>query len=154
MKQITLSICVLIFLTGCKEKQNLNKDIPEHDFSWLNQQWVRTNNPEGTKTFETWYKQSDKLFKGHSCTIKGQDTVWQEKVNLLKKDTSWIYEVHDVGSPRVTPFVLTSMGKNTFTCENEANEFPKKISYTYLPDTLFAKISGGGPDIVFKFVRK
>ncbi|MGB0896451.1 MAG: DUF6265 family protein [Flavobacteriaceae bacterium] len=124
------------------------KELPE--FDWLIGSWQRTNNTEGTKTYEYWYKKSNTEYIGLGCTLKRTDTVFKEDIRLYKQDALWHYEVVGVNATPTT-FKMTSKSKNSFTCENKANDFPKTIRYSLNENALVAVISDDDNEIPFVF---
>jgi len=132
------------------ESAQIPKQLNE-DFSWLLGSWQRINEEEGRQTFEHWKKQSKDEFIGIGCTLKGGDTIWQEAMKLRKLDKNWNLEVTGEGESEPTIFKLTEINNDSFTCENPENEFPKLITYAKTGTGLKAVISGGGPNIEFKF---
>jgi len=144
--------CILIIF-ACKDIKKAEKstaDLPIH-FDWLSGSWQRSNDDPGQQTYEQWAKANDSLYLGLGFTMQDKDTIWQENVKLLLKDSIWIYSVTGKGDSMSTDFVLTSTTTKSFICENPENEFPKKIEYVLEGDSLKAKISGGGPDVAFIF---
>lgn len=116
--------------------------------------WQRTNDEENKKTYEHWQKVSDSLYLGLGFTLQQKDTVWKENVQLILKDSMWSYDVFMAGNPNPTSFLFTHIIDSSFVCENAQNEFPKKIAYTLKGDTMRATISGGGPEILYLFVKE
>ena len=79
------------------------------------------------------------------------DTVWQETIRLIKSDDVWNFEVSQQDSKAPTIFKVTKIEMESFTCENKANEFPKKIRYAKVEKGLNAVISGDGKVVLFQF---
>ncbi len=123
-------------------------------FDWMLGSWQRSNDKVGQKTYESWSKLTDTLYLGLGYTLKEQDTIWREHVRFFKKDTSWYFSVKGKGDTLSTDFMLSKITTQSFVCENPNNEFPKMISYNLKGDSLFAKITGGGPDVEFKFGKE
>lgn len=147
---------LLLLFFACKHKESIN--IPNQkttmSFDWMLGFWQRSNDKMGHQTYETWSKQNDTLYTSLGYTMQAQDTVWRENVKLFKRDTSWFFSVLGKGETESTDFMLTTITYQSFICENPNNEFPKMIMYHLKGDSLIAKISGGGPDIEFKFGKR
>lgn len=143
MKQ-TIYLFILIIICACAG----TKDLPE--FDWLIGSWQRTNNTEGTKTYEYWYKNSNTEYIGLGCTLKRSDTVFKEDIRLYKHDEIWNFEVVGVNKTSTT-FKLISKNDGSFICENKTNDFPKTIHYALENKTLIAVISDGSNKIPFIF---
>lgn len=159
MKNILL-FTIFILGISCKnttntEEKNTIAAEPEtiNNIDWLLGSWERIGEEEGKITHEHWSKINDKTYKGLGCTMLGKDTVWQENMLLIHKNNTWALEVSGTDSDQATIFEFTELTKHSFTCENEKNEFPKKIEYYKDKDQLKAKISGGGPEIPFQFKK-
>ncbi|MGB1268881.1 MAG: DUF6265 family protein [Flavobacteriaceae bacterium] len=143
MKKAGYLLCISLFF-ACASTKDLNQ------FDWLIGSWERTNNTEGTKTYEYWHKNSDTEYIGLGCTLKRLDTVFKEDIRLYKQDNSWNFEV--VGANETpTTFKIISKKEGGFTCENKANDFPKTIHYSIQDNTLVAIISDESNEVSFVF---
>lgn len=141
MKKL-ISILIILFLVSCSpQKDNLD---------WILGQWQRTNNAVGQKTFEQWSKKSKDIYIGLGYTLQGMDTVFIEKLRILKIDGSWNYEVIGVNE-NPTYFKFSFQSDTNFVCENPDNEFPKKIEYILEGKKLIAIISDENTEIPFYF---
>ncbi|WP_224997922.1 DUF6265 family protein [Cesiribacter sp. SM1] len=123
------------------------------NFDWLVGNWQSINEEEDRKTFETWNMKNDTEYKGFGFTLQNNDTVWQEHVRLVKSETGWNFEVTGKGESKPTVFKLTNVERESFACENQENEFPKKIVYAKAGNKIKAVISGGSMEIPFEFER-
>jgi hypothetical protein len=85
--------------------------------------------------------------------LKGTDTVWQEHTKIKSQSNKLIYKVSDKINGVTTLFTITSTTDTSFITENPKNEFPKKIAYSKNGNSLNAVISGGGPDILFEYIK-
>ena len=144
-----LLLILLLASIGC----TTTKRSSDENFDWLIGSWERTNEERGKSTFEKWTKVEPTEYRGISYTLKEGDTIWQENVRLRKNRDHWEYEVTQKGEAGSTPFKLTTIGKENFVCENDLNEFPKKITYSRHAERIHATISGGGTEIPFEFKR-
>lgn len=123
------------------------------NFDWLVGEWQRTNEKVGRETIEMWRKETDSQYLGFGATIQDGDTVWYEHIKLVESNNLWSFEVTGKGDTTATVFMLTKIEKGKFTSENDQNEFPKKIEYHIMGNTLKALISGGDMEIPFDFKR-
>lgn len=135
-------ILMFIPLFSCEKK--------EHKLDWLVGNWERTNNSKGTKTFENWSKKSDSEYVGFGFTLKKKDTIFKEKITILKINNVWNYKVIGVNKTP-TLFRFTNESATSFSCENKENEFPKKITYTLNDSILEATISDENKQVKFLF---
>ncbi|GGG95927.1 hypothetical protein GCM10007415_33950 [Parapedobacter pyrenivorans] len=136
---VLLSFAVLV---PCGQAEN---------FDFMIGEWERTNEGAGKRTFETWVKQNDFTYLGHSYTLQGADTVWQEHTMLSPIAGVWHLKVRLMGETQSTDFKITQSDGGSFTCENPQNEFPKTIRYQRAGAELHAEISGGGDPVAFLF---
>ncbi len=141
MKMLVLLSFVL--LASCQSTEN---------FDFLIGEWERTNEDTGRRTLETWVKQDDSTYLGHSYTLRGADTVWQEHTMLSPIAGVWYLQVRLMDETQSTDFKVTESDDRSFTCENPQNEFPKTIRYERAGAELQAEISGGGDPVAFLFV--
>jgi len=132
----------IIFLASCGQAGN---------FDFLVGEWERANEAAGQQTFETWVKQNDSTYIGHSYTLSGMDTVWQENTVLSPMAGVWYLQVRLTGESGTTDFRVTASDRQSFTCENPENEFPTSISYRKSGTDFHAEISGGGDTVAFLF---
>lgn len=154
-----LFLFVPFVLFSCSEENNDQKEQQRitstiNNLDWLLGSWVRTNNEEGKKTFESWTKKSPEEYIGLGYTLQGQDTVFKENMRILKKEARWIFEVSVTNDEAPTIFTFSKKAKERFICENPKNEFPKKIEYYLKDKKLEAKISGGDMEVLFLFDKK
>ncbi len=155
MKKI-LIIAIIILIISCQEKhKNLieNSKTSTENFDWLLGNWQRNNEKEGKQTFENWKKKNNSEYLGLGFTLQNNDTIWSENIKLIKSNENWDFEVRGKGESKPTIFKLTKIEKEKFTCENEMNEFPKKIVYFKNGDKIKAIIYGGDMEIPFEFER-
>jgi len=129
------------------------KSKEEAQFDWMLGNWERTNNSKGTKTYEYWSKKSKDEYIGFGCTLKDKDTVFIEELSIIKINNIWNYKVVGVNeTPTLFKFIDNTT--NSFACENQQNEFPKKISYSIDEEQLKVIISDNTSEIPFLFKQK
>lgn len=155
MKYLFLVIMVS-FCLSCQQKNKSNpKDIKASNFTenfdWLLGNWKRSNDKEGKQTYENWIKLGEDSYQGLGYTMQKSDTIWKETIRLAHINNAWIFEVKGENDTEPTVFELTEIEQETFTCENEENEFPKKIKYSKSGKKLMAIISGEDMKIPFEF---
>jgi hypothetical protein len=151
MKRVLIVIPLLLFAVA-GYSQNA-----QHDFKklqWLNGTWNRTNVKPGRTATETWLKQSPEKLIGNGLMLKGTDTVFTEKLQLIIKDNSVFYVADVPGNNGLVYFKLTTVTDTSFVCENPAHDFPKKIAYTLTRGKLNATVSGNGKAIDYVFVKQ
>ena len=149
---------LIIFAMFCFGKSYCQASInPATDLKkleWLQGTWIRTNAKPGQSGNETWLRVSASELQGSAFTLKGQDTLFTEKLKLVVKGNN-IYYVADVSENKgPVDFKFTGISENGFTCENPEHDFPKKISYQKEGNKLKATISGNGRSVDYLFEKK
>ncbi len=128
----------------------------QNEFHWLTGTWQEENLPAGQagkKSFEVW-RDDGRSLSGISYQMDeaGNKTITEE-IKLLKKENDF-YFVPDVAGPQgEIEFKITSLNKNSFTAENPAHDFPKKIVYKTTKEKLIATISGGNKSIRYVYIK-
>lgn len=112
---------------------------------------------EGKQTYEHWKLDGDKLI-GESYKIKADRKYVTEGLEIKIQDEQLIYTatVKNQNSGKGIPFTLTMVGDATYSFENAAHDFPKKIQYTIVSKTeLLVKVLGENDQgFSFKMLRK
>ncbi len=102
---------------------------------------------------ENWVKESPVKFVGSGITLKGRDTIFSEKLQIIAQKDG-IYYVADVEeNKKPVHFKLTEISDMGFVCENAAHDFPKKISYQMTGNKLKVVVSGDGKRVDFEFMK-
>ena len=160
VKNTLLLIILSILALSCKQAPeenttnsgNLNVAAQtKAPFDWLVGDWKRTKEEEGKATNEFWEKVSDIEYSAIGFTLENADTVWQERMHLLKKQDAWVLAIRAPEDPAPVFFEVTSVGGYTFTCENPKIEFPKKIKYWKSKTGIAAAVSNSEVEIPFQF---
>ena len=152
-----LIIVVVIFTVSCKNSPSVDTNIESttvtENFDWLLGNWHRINEKDGKETYEIWNKKTNTEYIGVGFTLQNNDTIWKEDIKLIKSDDDWNFVVAGKGKTNPTIFKLTMIENESFTCNNELNEFPKKIKYSKNENKIIAVISGGEAKVLFEFER-
>ena len=161
MKKIFFLLCTTLIIS-CTNKTNENKETEaankseiktSENFDWLLGNWKRLNDEAGNETFESWQKINETEYQGVGFTLKNGDTISQEKMQLVKQNNQWNVSVSIPSEPQATVFKVTQIDSHSFICENELNDFPKKIEYWFEGKNLKAKISNSDMEIAFDFEK-
>lgn len=161
MKKICFLLCATLFLS-CTSKTIKNKETESakkseiktsENVDWLLGNWKRSNDDPGNETFENWQKINENEFHGIGFTLKNGDTISQEKMQLVRKNNQWNLSISFPTAAQPTVFKVTQLDKHSFVCENELNDFPKKIEYWFEGQNLKAKISNSDMEIAFDFEK-
>ncbi|SNR14035.1 hypothetical protein [Tenacibaculum jejuense] len=139
MKQLFF-IFFLLIIVSCKQ------EVTNPDF--LIGKWKRVNNENSKETFEIW----NQNFSGIGYSLQEKDTVFKENLAIIEIQGNKYLQVTGVNQ-RPTLFEFTELTKNSFTCKNPSNEFPKLISYWLENNQLKAKVANDDFAIDFVFDR-
>lgn len=139
MKYLSAFLIVLL-LTSC------SKEYKNPDF--LVGKWKRVNNEENKETFEIWKEN----LRGIGFTLQESDTVFKEQLYIVTIDNQKHLLVSGVNE-NPTYFKFTEQTATSFTCENQQNEFPKKISYRLEDGKLNAEVANDDFAIDFVFEK-
>ena len=155
MKNIVLYFISLLFYGTVFSQLSAEQLLNDFNkLNWLEGIWERTNAKPGNTGMEKWVKQSKDVWWGLGISMKGNDTLFAEKLKLVIKD-GFIYYVADVPeNKQPVYFKMTEITSNGFTCENPEHDFPEKINYHLDGSKLSAVISGKGRSITFTFEKK
>ncbi|WP_445454727.1 DUF6265 family protein [Flavobacterium sp. 25HG05S-40] len=142
MKNIVVLALFIATLIGCQNKSEKKFD-KLHKMEWLVGNWEQKL-PDGVVS-EIWIKENDSTYSGKSYFIKEKDTVHLERIILTQKNETLLYipTVSGQNNDEPVTFTMTSDAENTFSFENLAHDYPKKITYKKVsPTSLIATISG------------
>lgn len=149
----------LLFLLICYVGSvNAQQQSPElqskfKSLKWLEGRWERTNVKPGMKANEQWQVDAPYQLKGIGVTMKGQDTIFLEKIQIVIKEGN-MYYVADVKENKAPVyFKFTSLTSHGFICENPEHDFPKKIVYESNGSKLVVTISDDSKSQNYLFTR-
>lgn len=145
-----ISLLLLMHASNAQEsnKQKFKK------LEWLTAKWIRTNSNAGHSGYETWSKVSDLKLSGKGVTLKGNEIIFTENLELIVKGFDIFYVVTLASEKKPIYFKLTALNDNGFTCENPKHDFPTKITYRRSGNNVKAVISGNGKSVDYIFVRE
>ncbi|TRW27094.1 hypothetical protein FMM05_00135 [Flavobacterium zepuense] len=152
MIKITYFLSVLLLITisihgQTSQQQTLSK------IEWLTGKWNRTNGKPGQTGVENWIKQSRDKFVGNGITLKGRDTIFSEKLQIIAQKDGIYYVAYVEENKKPVYFKFTEISDTGFVCENATHDFPKKISYQMTGKKLKVVVSGNGKSIDFEFIK-
>lgn len=111
--------------------------------AWLLGTWA-SKSSKGT-IYESWSSVNDQAYSGKSYTIRQQDTILFETIQLVmtKDGLDYIPTVQGMNGGMPVRFTSTTVTDTQLTFENPTHDFPQVIRYTLIhPDSLVAEISG------------
>ena len=113
------------------------------------------------KSFERWTKNEDGSFNSAAYSIKGSDTMWNERASVYQENSNWIFEnlVTGQNEGKAVKFTSTQLSPTSVQFSNPAHDFPTDINYSSTSDTtIHAFIIGpnekGGKDTILFDFRK
>ncbi len=113
------------------------------EFEWLVGSWLRS----GGKIQETWGRLSNSLLEGASYIVDGETGAKrQDEWILLASMGDDLYYITKPGrNPEPVPFRLVATGANSATFENLNHDFPQRIIYERVGETMLTvTIEGPG----------
>lgn len=140
---------LLVTALNCRAQQQNKLET----LNWLPGKWQRTNVKAGQTGYETWQKVSPDRFEGSGLTLRGTDTVFFERLQIIEKPDGLYYVAETAQNNQAVYFKFTEATATGFVCENPEHDFPKKITYQLTGNTIQAAIHGDGKSIPFNFVR-
>lgn len=114
-----------------------------NELSWLEGNWENTLG-EGL-IVENWSKLNDSVFTAKSYFIRGKDTLHFENIELKLTDEDLFYIATVEGQNNNEPvkFKLNPNTESSFMFENPTHDYPQKIEYKKISDTILsATVSG------------
>ncbi len=121
---------------------------------WLEGRWDRTDVLGDAQAFETWETAQNNDLVGLGVMLDGRDTVFVERLTITRRKGNLYYIAEVAQNAEPTYFKITSIGNNSFVCENEAHDFPKKIAYSLDSNILTVVISGNSRSRKFIFKKE
>lgn len=90
---------------------------------------------------EQWTRPAGGTLLGMGRTIRGDRTVFTEFLRISVVDGKLTYTAR-IGTPQVTPFVLSRLTGTEVVFENPTHDFPQRIVYRKTEKGLMARIEG------------
>jgi Domain of unknown function (DUF6265) len=149
---------VIIFLCGSISAAAQTYKLS--DGKWLLGNWQAARR-NGTVT-ESWQQQNDSTFAATSwrANAAGEKKLLEE-ILLSERNGRLYYTPTAMGQNNNQPviFEITAFTKDGFVAENEAHDFPKRITYKKISvDSLYACVDGGAANaaqkIEFNYTRQ
>ncbi|MDY0077227.1 MAG: DUF6265 family protein [Bacteroidales bacterium] len=121
-----LGFVIGLLLTACTAPN------PTETIYKLAGDWKTTKGPA---MYESWKIAVDSSLLGSAFSINGSDTLMIEKMQLIRLGDSLVYKVN-VGSQKTVSFGLAKATKNSWIFENKAHDYPNRIIYKMLNDSI------------------
>ncbi|WP_431164464.1 hypothetical protein [Tenacibaculum halocynthiae] len=139
MRFLFLFLCITLILS-CKS--NTLKP------TFLIGKWQRINDKPNQITYENW----NSNYKGSGFTLKKGDTIFKETLSIETINDTLYLKVTGVNK-HPTLFKFIQQTDSSFVCENQLNDFPKKIRYWRNNTNLNALVSNDNFKIDFTFKK-
>lgn len=123
------------------------------EFNFLEGNWIRINDDEGLQTYENWKRKSPVEFIAKSFSVSNNQVVWEENSSLKITHNKVILKIKTSPLKSINYSCSKTNELDYIICTNYNNDYPNKIEYWMQNDTLNSKISGGGPDVSFIYIK-
>jgi hypothetical protein len=120
------------------------------DVVWLAGNW--SGRAGETELEERWTLPAGGAMLAVSRTVKDNRMIAFEFLRIVERAGGLVYIAQPGGRPP-TEFVLTEISGRSAAFENLSHDFPKRIQYSLVEDTLTATISGDGKQQSYVFKR-
>lgn len=136
-------LLIMIGLCTCSLAQEVSQ------LNWIAGNWEM----DGEQTIvENWSLENDSLLTGSSKTIRDGKEVFSETLSIEKRLDSVIYVA--VLPFKTAVFKLDSLDKNYASFVDPQNDFPSRIEYIRLGNTMQIILSGDDNKMEMNFVKK
>lgn len=129
------AIVVILVVSGCSSTNGDSKKIFDK-LQWIEGKWISTDVPNYT---EVWKRVNDTLYEGLSIAPSGSDSLVEERPKIVRRNDSihFISEIEEQTVEGLTKdFVMTSNSIDTVVFANNDNNYPNRITYKRINDTL------------------
>jgi hypothetical protein len=137
-KKSTYLFPILAFISMCLPS-NISAQSLDLDKAWLDLQFIIGSwKIEAGAEMEKWEFVNEKELRGKGFAVNGRDTILKEVIQLVYNDSGihYIVKVKGQNNNESTTFSLVNTQKATFVFENKAHDFPQRINYRKISDTL------------------
>ncbi len=138
--RIDVLLLVCFFASGLIAQGNSDKTPAKiADLNWLAGSW--SGEIDGTITEEQWLVPRAGMMVGVNRTTFPNGKATFEFLRIAETDKGLTYFASPTGKP-ATPFLVKTIEKQKVVFENTSNDFPHRILYERVDDTLVASIEG------------
>jgi Domain of unknown function (DUF6265) len=133
MKKVLLFCLSALVLLGCSEPRTSKQKFKA--LQLLEGKWASANN---MIYFENWKILNDSILVGKAFSLQDQDTLFLESLQLVLDNNKILYQakVGNQNKGRIIPFVLNKSSGKTFVFENPEHDYPQRIIYQIVKDSL------------------
>lgn len=118
---------------------NISAQNVDFDKAWLDLQFIiGTWKIESGAEMEKWEFVNEKELRGKGFALNGRDTILKEVIQLIYNESGihYVAKVKGQNNNESITFSLVNTQKATFVFENKAHDFPQRINYRKISDTL------------------
>lgn len=150
--RLMVFVLVSVFFSSCTTRQDKGEERNDFEFPddirWIEGSWASPDR----SYFEQWQAAGDSVFEGEGFTLEGSDTLFYENIRIVNSNGNCIYVVtiEDQNGGLPVPFSLAHADSATMVFENRKHDYPNRIEYLLLNDTMM-KINVMGFDPVKEF---
>ena len=131
-------VCSLLLSINIIAQENKTSNSMD-ELNWLSGYW--SSNENEILMEEYWLPISNNTMFGIHRDSFQSGKVFFEYLSIYQKNDSIVYEARPMGK-NPTMFYLQSFAENQVVFENMMHDYPQRIMYTNLEDTLIARIEG------------
>jgi hypothetical protein len=134
-KRLFTAIVVILVVSGCSSSHGDSKMI-FNKLQWIEGKWVSTDVQNYS---EVWKRVNDTLYEGLSYAPTQLDSLVEERPKIVRRNDS-IYFISEIEEQTIEgltqDFVMTSNSTDTVVFTNNGNNYPNRITYKRINDTL------------------
>lgn len=134
-KNMFVILCLIFSVIGYSQRNTA--------VQWMIGTW-KINTPQGT-IVEIWQTKDDSTLQGRSLFVKTTgDSIPQETIEMAFRNGDWHYSptVMNQNGGNTVPFKVIFMRGSEFVAENPAHDFPQRIAYRRIKQSMYASIEG------------
>lgn len=150
----TLVLVFTLFAAALTGTAVAQQSAPEgiRQLEWLQGTWQREALPPGRSGDEVWQREGDALV-GVGSSYRDGVLRFREQLRIVQEGGEVFYVADVPDNPAPVKFRQTQQQGQSVIFENPAHDFPQRIAYQREGERLTARVSGGGREQVFHFLR-
>lgn len=132
---ILFTLCFIISINNYSQRIST--------FQWMVGTW-KISTPQGS-ILEIWQAKDDSTLQGRTLFVKTTgDSVLQETIELAYRNGDWYYSptVMNQNGGNAVSFKVIFMRGTEFVSENPTHDFPQRIAYRRIKQSMYASIEG------------
>ncbi len=130
----------LILITLLFSCNSNKKDISQ--FNWIIGYWEGRPD-DSTAIFEKWQLENSDLITGIGGMLIYNDTVFAEKISIVKKENSFYYRADVSENETPVDFKYLGLTNDSAIFENKLHDFPQRVVYYFnTKNKMYAHVDG------------